>query len=169
MMEDSQVYIPKPISRRGEWTAWALALITGLTWAGLRFKGVNLPWPATFFIAFFWLAALSISFGNWMDCRTLLQLEAKGLTFQNGLRTVRLKWDEIRKVAVLPDRWGFKVRVVGKNTSFVFHFLSEVKLNGETKDSFGFSQGERILETILQSTGLKLAENRPDGQYYVQP
>jgi hypothetical protein len=98
---------------------------------------------------------MGISLGNWMDRHTALRLEPGGLAYQNGLRHVRLKWEEIQRVRVLPAAWGKKVQVFGRHTYFAFNTLGEVKVQGKMMGRVGFAAGDQILEQILRSADLR--------------
>ena len=104
---------PELIPRKGEWTAWILAIIASSVWLTLRWRLLDVPVAALIFVAFLLLSASSISLGNWVDRKTVLSLSPAGVSFRNGLRNVSLKWDQIRELRVLPDRWGERVHIWG--------------------------------------------------------
>ncbi len=121
-MSESEVheFRPELMPRRGEINAWLLTAAAAL---GLFFLNQTLdivPGWAWIFCAFLAFSALSISFGNWMDRKTRVRLDADGISFENGLRRVRLGWPEVQKVAVLPARWGKSVQVLGEKSHFGF-------------------------------------------------
>lgn len=132
--------------------------------------GNRAPGSVPFLAIVLLLAALSISLGNWMDRRTRLELLPDGVHFKNGLRDVRLSWDEIRQVQVYPGRWGKRVSVIGPAAHFEFRTLGEVSVQGETKGRLGFTQGERILQRILEAADLvpKPDSQSTDPYYYVR-
>jgi hypothetical protein len=151
----SQEFRPEPIPRRGELVAWACTLLVGGTWYGLGRSGQGVH-PAIPLLAIpLLLAALSISLGNWMDRATRLRLNGEGIAFQNGLRRVRLSWDEIRQVHVTPAHWGRRVEVVGEKAHFRFYTLGEVRMGGQIKGRTGFVAGEQILKRILERANLR--------------
>ncbi|HEX9618138.1 MAG TPA: hypothetical protein VGA03_12065 [Anaerolineales bacterium] len=165
-----QEFRPERIPRRGELVAWACTLLVGGGWFWLARsgQGVNLMVPLLAIPLL--LAALSISLGNWMDRATRLQLSREGIAFQNGLRRVRLAWDEIQQVQVTPAHWGKRVEVVGVETHFRFYTLGEVKMAGRVKGRTGFAAGELILKRILERGNLRQGSqpdaNRQDPGYY---
>jgi len=159
---------PENFSRRGEITAWVLAILTLASWFALRAR--NYPVPVFFIILtlFLILAALAISLSNWSDRHTLLRLEADGMRFENGLRRVYLTWNEIHKVQIFPSRLGDRVRVSGAKTFFSFRLLGEVSFRGQVRGRMGFADGERILRYILGATGLKRFDKPGEGYYYAR-
>jgi len=162
-------YRPELIPRRGEWIAWASALIVSAAWIALRWNErpvfIVLPFLAITLV----LAALSISLGNWMDRRTVIRLGEAGMEYDNGLRHVRLPWAEVQQVRVLPSHWGKKVQVFGERIYFSFRTLGEVRLQGEMKGRMGFEKGEEILRQIILSGGLQVMEREGDETNYVRP
>lgn len=159
---------PKLLSRRGEVTAWALTLLVVGGWLVLRLSGQRLIPAVPFLAVFFFLAALSISLGNWMDRRTVIQLEPEGIAFTNGLRRVHMLWEEIREVQVFPSRWGNKVRVIGERAYFSFRTLGEVTVQGEVKGQMGFPDGNQILERLVKAGNLKHIKRSTAGSYYAR-
>jgi hypothetical protein len=159
---------PELISRRGEAIAWGLALIAGAVW--LIFLLLDTPvHPAMkFFTTFFLLSGMVISFGNWMDRRTLIQISPEDIWFENGLRKVQIKWEEIRQVEVIPSRWGKKVRVMGADSHFEFRTLAEIEASDTIQAKMGFAEGERILEHILEKSGLHPVERPGSGYTYAR-
>lgn len=164
---------PEPISRRGELIAWGSALLLDLVWLLL----VLSEQPATFWIPILalplTLIAALVSFGNWMERRTVIMIDQVSIYFSNGIRRVRLGWEKIKDVRVLPGKWGKKIQVFGENSYFGFSTLGEVEVNGRQLGRTGFSEGDRILEEILAKANLVLAEDdgdrsRQEGYYYIR-
>lgn len=149
-----QEFRPEPMPRRGELIAWACTLLVGGAWCWLARSGQGVHPMIPLLAIPLLLAALSISLGNWMERATRLRLNGEGIAFQNGLRRVRLAWDEIRQVQVSPAHWGRRVDVVGENAHFRFYTLGEVKMAGKVRGRTGFVAGEWILKRILEQGDL---------------
>lgn len=164
---DTREFRPELLPRRGEWTAWALALVASAGMWFLNWSGYIPAW-AWIFWAFLLFSGFSISFGNWLDKNTFIWLEADGIRFENGLRRVRLSWPEIQKVAVLPARWGKSVQVIGEKSHFEFKTIGEVQFQGEVRGRTGFPDGKAILDAILRETGLVLVEESSNAYYYAR-
>ena len=164
---ENREFHPEILSRRGEWTAWSLTLAAGV---GMWFLGRSgyIPTWAWVFWAFLLFSGVSISLGNWLDRRTVIHLEPGGIRFENGLRRVRLGWQEVQKVAVMPARWGKSVQVIGEKTHFWFKTLGEVHFQDEVRGRTGFSEGKIILDLILRETGLDLVEESKNAYYYAR-
>ncbi len=159
---------PELLSRRGEALAWLTTLLSFAAWTILTLTGrpVLLIVPVMAFV--FMFAAASISLGNWVDRKTLLSLEDQGVAFRNGLRDVRLSWDQINRIEVFGSSWGRKVRVFGEQTHFDFRTLGELTMSGEVKGRMGFTQGEKILHQLLVKTGLIEIEHIGNSYYYAR-
>jgi hypothetical protein len=161
-------YRPELLSRRGEFTAWALAFLLVVTWFVLQLKSQPVYLILPLMAAFFVFAALGISLSNWMDRRTSIRLDTIGITFKNGLRQTFLGWSEIYRIEVFPSSWGKKVRVFGETGYFEFRTLIEVKYNGEVRGRMGFMEGEIILTKILDESGLQETSHSGPGSYYAR-
>jgi hypothetical protein len=166
LIEDPEVFHPELLPRKGEMIAWGLTLLVGAAWLILVWQGlkINLALPILAVILF--LSALSVSLGNWMDRNTVLQLGREGVKYQNGLRRVRLSWDEVEQVRINPSQWGKKIHVIGPQSYFSFRTLGEVKVQGEIKGRMGFTDGETILKQILAYSALKVKGKSAQGYYY---
>ena len=158
---------PELLSRRGEWTAWALTLAASVGMWLLNRNGYVPAWAWIFF-AFLLFSGLSISLGNWLDRSTVIRLENGGIQFENRLRHVRLNWREVQKVAVLPARWGKLVQVIGEESHFGFKTLGEIQFRGEVRGRTGFPDGQVILDILLRETGLELIEESNNAYYYAR-
>ena len=164
---NARKFRPELVSRRGEWTAWALFLAASI---GIWFLSRSrfIPLWSWIFWTFLVFSSVSISLGNWLDRKTAIWLESDGICFENGLRRVRLRWTEVRKVAVLPARWGRAVQVIGEKSHFGFNTLGEVQYQGEVRGRTGFSEGQAILDVILREAGLVLVEESNNAYYYAR-
>jgi hypothetical protein len=167
-MEIPAEFRPEIFSRRGEVTAWGLAILALVSWFTLRVRGTPAPVLFVILALFLLVAALTVSLSNWSDRHTLLRLEANGVRFENGLRRVFLTWDEIQKVQTFTSNLGDRVRVSGFKTFFSFRMLGEVSMRGQVRGRMGFADGERILRHILRAAGLKRIEQPGEGYYYAR-
>lgn len=165
---EAQVFRPELLPRRGELNAWLLAVAAGTGLVVLNLTWTIIPTWVWIFCGFLFFSATSISLGNWMDRRTRIELRPDGIHFENGLRRVRLHWPEIQKVAVVPARWGKSVQVIGPDSHFQFKTLGEVQYRGEVRGRTGFAQGQTILDTLLEKTGLTLARKEENAYYYAR-
>jgi hypothetical protein len=164
-MPEEQTYRPELLSRQGERNAWLFSLFAGLALGLLHQQGVVLGFSWVFVI-FLFASALSISLGNWMDRRTVLHLDADGVSFENGLRNVQLDWTEIKEVRIHPARWGEKIQVLGEKSHFSFNTLGELQFQGKNRTKVGFARGQQILKQILQASGLTKKQQNDQYAYY---
>ena len=158
-------FCPELSSRRSETTAWTLTLVVAFAIAIMKWKIGEAPTIAWVFGAFLVFAAFSISLGNWMDRGTVMSFDEGGIAFENGLRQVALRWPEVKKVNVIPVRWGKSVQVIGDQVHFEFRTLGQVEYQGEVQGRLGFVEGEAVLGDILEKTNLVL-EKEEKGRYY---
>jgi len=163
-MSNSREFRPEISSRRGEATAWVLAIALGaVLFVAIQSFG-SLAWFIWFFEGFLVFSALVISLGNWVDRRSLIRIDDQGIALENGLRSVRLTWDDIQNVAVVNARAGKRIQVIGPTSHFTFKLLAESNLFGQNMRT-GFADGQFILNTLLKKCGLRLT-NESQGMYY---
>ena len=159
---------PEINSRRSEWTAWGLALVVFAAIALMKWQLGSVPSAAWIFGGILLFAAFSISLGNWVDRSTVMRLDINGISFENGLRKVALRWHEVKKVNVLPARWGKSVQVIGEKSHFEFRTLGEVEYKGEVQGKVGFAEGDAALKEILKQSGLTLVKEEKGRYYYAR-
>jgi hypothetical protein len=162
-------YRPELLPNRGEFTAWILTSLSGIAWIIMvstpmqEYIGI----PLLFF--FFLISAFMISLGNWMDRNTRIKISDQNLFYQDGLRKIEFLWNEIQRVEVYPSKWGKKVRIFGNERRISFRTLGNIELKGEVKGKMGFTDGEKILNTILDKSNLVKFHKFSDGiDYYVR-
>ncbi len=166
---ESKTYFPELLSRKSEKLTWALFAISFVSLLLLRLHFGILHIPAAIFVLLLFLAAGSISLGNWMDRHTSIVIDANGVSFSNGIRHAAFKWQEIDKIHVLESHWGNRVQVLGKSAHFEFRTLGKVILNGDLKGQLGFKDGDVILQTLLEKSGLRNTSVSEKNVYYTRP
>jgi hypothetical protein len=168
-MNTKQRYYPELISRKGELIAWSSFLMASITWLILSLYGAPIHTGLRFLSYFLLGSSLMISFGNWMDRKTILQIDDEGISFQNGLRKVRLEWNAIQQIDIFSSRWGKKVCVSGTELRFNFRTFGEVNLHGKEKGRMGFEKGEEIIKIIIERTGLEGIGQAGSNETYKHP
>ena len=159
---------PELTSRRSEITAWLLTLVVVIAIGIMAWQLVKIPTTAWVFGGFLLFAAISISLGNWMDRGTVMSVDVNGIAFENGLRQVALSWQDVKKVNVIPVRWGKSVQVIGEASHFEFRTLGEVQYQGDVQGRLGFVEGEAVLKEILKKTELVLGKEEKGRYYYAR-
>lgn len=165
---DEKTFTPELAPRNGERNAWTLAFLMVVLWLVFRLTPWELPFTVEILGIFAVGAALLISFGNWVERKTVIAITNHGVRFENGLRKVRLAWGEIEEVRVRPAVWGKRVRVRGKETRFDFHTQGEVKYKGTVQAKTGFAQGDEIVRQIVLNSGLRIADQLGDEVVYTR-
>jgi hypothetical protein len=160
---------PAVLSRRAEAVSWLLAVVLFVTFWLLQANEAAFAGTAVMLFAFTLFAASGISLSSWMDRRSLIRLDDEGIFFQNGLRTVALKWDMIEQIRVLNAQAGSRrVQVLGPRVYFEFRTLARLSLNGKERGRSGYEEGEQILESMLEQTGLTKTDSSPAYVYYAR-
>lgn len=165
---DEKIFTPELAPRSGERNAWTLAFLMVVLWLVFRLTSWKLPFTVELLVIFTLGAALLISFGNLVERKTVIAITNHGVRFENGLRKVRLAWEEIQAVRVRPAVWGKRVQVRGKQTRFEFHTLGEVKYKGTVQAKTGFAQGDEIVRQIVLNSGLRIADQLGDEVVYTR-
>ncbi len=161
-------FLPEMLSRRGEVVSWGMALLSLVAWLILWINGKPVFLGLKALAVLLALTGLLISLGNWTDRQTRLRIDPAGIFFENGLRKVFMRWEEIQKVEVFPSAWGSKVRVLAEEAHFDFRMLGEVKMQSEIKGRMGFADGEQILHHICKQSNLKQAQGPGNSYYYLR-
>ena len=167
-------FVPERLPLRGEITAWALAFVVLITATIVQMNGSRWAGVGLILAGILVLSAGSISFGNWMDRKTVIRVDRAGINFMNGVRRTSLAWNEIQAVRVLPAQWGAQqVQVIGETsrgkTHFEFRTLGTVNYQGQERGQTGFADGEQILETILRMAHMqRVPSEHPSYSYYAR-
>jgi len=168
-LSETHEFRPKLLARRSEGLTWILAIVVLATWWILQSNQAQFATTAIVLFIFLIFGAAGMSLGNWMDRRTVFRLDAVGVNFENGLRKVRLGWEEIEKLRVLPSQSGSRrVQVLGSKSHFEFRTLAVLKLNEKIRGQSGFAEGDRILETILNAAQLSEQDRNASYTYYAR-
>ncbi len=159
---------PLLTSRRGEAYAWGLAGVMALSALFLQWRVGSVPWFIWLLFWFFVISGALSTFSYWVDARTVLILSEEGLAFRNGLRFVRLPWSQVSEVRIRNDRWGKRVQVRGADGQhFAFRTLTQVEIHeGRPQNLFGFREGERLAEAIIQASGLQQQPAENENEIY---
>jgi hypothetical protein len=161
---DQRVFKPEIQTRQNEYLAWAVAIISVVS-SFFLIKGAFSFWVVVFAVLMVFMA-LAVSLSNWMDRRTQIILDDAGVIFQNGLRNLRLTWNEIKSVTVFSTGWGQRVVAEGEEVHFTFTILGEVRTFGKVQGRIGFSQGKEIMDAIIKQGGLTSMSASGDAYYY---
>lgn len=165
---EGREYRPELISRRGELIAWTGVLAVSLVWLVLYLTNQRVIFVIPAMLAVLLLSAFLISLGNWIDRRTVIRMGIDGVEFHNGIRKVRLEWQDVNEIHVAPSRWGNRVQVSSRSNTFAFHTLGEVRMHGELKGRMGFEMGEEILRQLVLKSGLQIVDRQGEGTYYAR-
>jgi hypothetical protein len=153
-----EVFRTAPANRRSEALAWLLAL--GFALVAL-IGTARAATPSTFseeLAAFFGVIGLWISFGNWIDRKTAIEISIDSLRYRSPLRTIVLAWDEIDELWAMPSGSSWRIEVRGRGQAFRFRTRSELRV-GRRSVQIGFPDGERLAGLIVGLAGL----SRPAG------
>ncbi|MFN2149475.1 MAG: hypothetical protein ACK2T2_13900 [Anaerolineales bacterium] len=148
-------FTPRALDRYGERLAWSLAVaLAALTIFLFWRQGV---WIASLIVIFSLclVAALLISYGNWMERRTEIWITKEGVRYQNPLRQILVKWESIMAVNIYPRGDGWRVIVEGQEANFSFQTLTTLNLGWGRQVETGIVEGESLAADIAGFAGLE--------------
>jgi len=152
------VHRPTPASRRGEALAWACAGLAALGTISLALRAGQLSGLGVGLTVVLLIAAGLISFGNWLDRHTQIELGEEQVVYHSPLRQVALAYDDICQLTVTSLRGSWRVGVVGAISGFSFRTGTKLEFGGMDSLSYGFEHGEGLAAALRQLAGLEPAE-----------
>jgi hypothetical protein len=141
---------PNPPKRRGELIAWTSAVALGIMNVALFRLANRFQLFGLILFLFFALAALLISFGNWMDANTKIYIDSERVHYANPLRDVNLKGTSIEELWTEKSGKAWRVAVFGGGKYFTYS--TETELGGGSKSPMriGIKGGERLARMIRE-------------------
>lgn len=164
---EKQTYKPEISTRNSEYVAWGLAVASIFAVIVLNNQG-NVPTWAWFLTGLFIFSGIVISFGNWVDRMTMIEMDEETIHFVNGLRNVTMKWDEILYLWEGKGRIGYMVQVLAADRHFSFNLPSEMSFQGRGKSKVGFKEGETIRDEIMRRAKLDFEREHKDGKVFTR-
>lgn len=151
-----------PADRRSEALAWILALgFASLALVG-QWRGEGLTRFSAQLAAFFGVIGLWISFGNWIDRRTSIEVSDASLRYRSPLRSIMLGWKDVDELWAIPSGSSWRIVVRGGGVHFGFRTPSKLRL-GRRSVQVGFPGGERLAGLIQGLSGLGRPTRSKDG------
>jgi hypothetical protein len=139
--------------RRGEWVAWASAFALALVMALQTQLAGGASTLVTVFFVLIVIAAILITYANWMERNTTIVLSAGGVRFASPLRKTELRWSEINEIWLAPSRSSWRISVVGEKGHFSFQtFLTMESMAG--KAQMGIPGGKQLAAHIIRQSGI---------------
>jgi hypothetical protein len=148
VFSSAETFRPLPPNRRGEYIAWSCAIVVGLVSGALFWQSRHISSLAIFLLVFFSLSAVLISFGNWMESRTLIDLSSEQVVYRSPVRNVTLALKDIDELWTSHTGRGWRVAIRGEGGFFTYR--SAVRLGGRFDQvvSIGIEHGERLAGLI---------------------
>ena len=151
---NQETFRPIPPNRRGELVAWLSALTVTLSIVILHLLRGSVPCYAFGILVFLFTASLLISYGNWMESRTSIQVSETGIRFASPVRRLSFSWPDIDCLAALKTRVGWRVMVEGEQGSFTFRTGGKIAIGSLEAPLTGYPDGERLASLIRGMAGL---------------
>lgn len=155
---EAETFRPWIGSRRGEAIAWGCALVLGVLLVFLFRRGEPLPCMGMGLFAFLVLAAATMSFSNWLERNTFIEVDRDAVTYASPIRNARLEWKHIERLAAAKTGTSWRILVSGDEG--YFQYRTEGVVGGGTRSplQIGVRDGERLTALIRGRADLGPAE-----------
>ena len=169
MLDLSTPQTLKPIQnpRRSEMTAWFLSLCLILILI-FSTEGGFFKVGGIILCTFFLISAVIISLGNWQNRKTVLRLSRDQIWYFNGIKESSLSWEEIQRVEVYSGRFNDKISLVSDSGIIRFDIVNLEHFDQDKTPNYGFKEGVKILNSILDQTDFNEKKQNRLGYYYYQ-
>jgi hypothetical protein len=147
-------FSPREIDPYGERLAWSLGVaLTALTLFMYWRQGA---WIATLIVlsSLCVVAALLVSYGNWMERKTEIEISEGTLRYRNPLRELRIPWDSIRAATIYPRGDGWRAIIEGEAGAFTFQTETSLKLGWGRQVETGIVDGQSLVSAIIGTADL---------------
>jgi hypothetical protein len=165
---EDEVFRAAPANRRSEALAWVLGLGFAVVALVGLWRGEGLTRFSAELAAFFGAIGLWISFGNWIDRRTAVEVSGAGIRYRSPLRNIALDWQDVDELWALPSGSSWRIVVRGRDVRFGFRTSSELRV-GKRFVQIGFPEGERLAGLIRGLSGLSGPVGSNDGWVCTRP
>lgn len=154
---------PYPPDRKGEILAWVITL--GAVLIGVLMRSRTGEWPAvTIGLALFTgLAAASITFGNWVDRATRIWVTQEEVQYRNGLRTLTIRWEDVRGLSAYPLARGWRIEVENPAGRLSFRTPAELKFASLEGMWIGIQDGHELVRVLIAGARLGAIERQGEG------
>ena len=156
---------PIQSNRRGELLAWLSTLGAAIGSLLLAWRTGQMPGLAVTAVILFGAIAMLISFGNWVERNTKLQLTKERIRYRSPLRKESLSWDDVHELRVSKSKQGWRIQVVGESGSF--HYQSQGRLQFADIDSMELGVASGLLIAAFIRKQSKLTEKTREGNEWV--
>ena len=148
MIQEEKIFQPAATSRKGELIAWGSALAIGFVLAIFYFTAREIQCLAGGLFIFFLGAGLLITFGLWVDSRTIAKVTAQYLHYKSPFRDLKLEWNQVEEVRAINAGSVWRVVIIGNNK----YFRIRVRGDDGAKDANGrflvFPQSDQLVRII---------------------
>jgi hypothetical protein len=148
-ISEEETYRPALAPLKGLILAWALSLALVGSVAAMRLLGAPVPWPTWLMLGFFTLAAALMTTGRWVDGRTIIEAGPRGLRYHTPLHEVKIPWQELRELRLLPAGRTWRVVVLAERGRVPFRVMRSPAAQESGPPFIALPRGETLLRGIL--------------------
>lgn len=122
-IEEEITFQQSSASRKGQLIAWGSALVIGLILTIFYFTTWKTQCLTGALFIFFLIASFLITFGLWVDSKTIVLVSPEFLHYKSPFRNVKLAWEQVEQVRAVEAGDVWRVAVIGLNRYFRIRVL----------------------------------------------
>lgn len=164
-IESEIIFQPGSASRKGQLIAWGSALVIGLILTILYFTTLETQCLTGALFIFFLIAGFLITFGLWVDSKTIVLVSPKFLHYKSPFRNVKLAWEQVEQVRAVEAGDVWRVAVIGLNRYFRIRVLDSKEDVESSKRILVMPDADRLIRIICGMA--KLQNPRKDEDEWI--
>ncbi len=154
VLSSMETFRPLPPNRRGEFVAWSCAVVVALVSGVSYWQSGQIASVAIYLLIFFFLSAVLISFGNWMESHTVITLSSEQVVYRSPVRKVSLRIEDIDELWVSYTGRGWRVAIRGAGDFFAYRTAARLGKRTNQVISIGIEKGGRLAGLIRKMAQL---------------
>lgn len=153
-IDGEEIFRPAKVSRQGELIAWGSAFAIGIGLGIYYIKTQEIQIITSGMLFFFLSAGALISFGAWVDKRTIIRVNSQRLIYRSPFKELNLNWDQILQVRATQARRLWRIIVASRDAHFRLRVSTSASEEENLTDFLALPDGERLVQIISGMAGL---------------
>ena len=164
-IEGEITFQPGSASRKGQIISWGSALVIGLILTIFYFTTRETQCLTGALFIFFLIAGFLITFGLWVDTKTIVLISPEYLHYKSPFRNVKLAWEQVEQVRAVEAGDVWRVAVIGMDRYFRIRVLDSKDDVESSKRFLVMPDADRLIRIICGMA--KLQNPRRDEDEWV--
>lgn len=153
-ISEPRAFSPATVNRKVEIKTWICVLAIALVVIVLYTQTGLTSFISIFLLAIIVLSAILISFSNWMDTRTFVEVSPAQLRYSSPVRKVTMRWDEVKSLWATTAGRGWRITILSDDRHFMYRIGDQPDGNTGQTINMGFPEGELLAQIIHGMAGL---------------